>query len=291
MLCWGSAYVPSAWLVDDLPPLAAAAARLGAAGLIVLAVLVARGHPVAPGVGAASLFWLALTQTTLFYGATFWGIAHEGAGLAAVLANTDPLFVAALGALFLGDRLTRLQWTGLGVGFVGVAVAVGDDRLWPPTVSPAALVVVGGAFAWGIGTVVAVRGLRGTGSAMALAGWQMLLGAGVLALASLAAERGPVDVDASTAALVVVLGAAGSAAPLALFYVALRLAPAGEVSAWFFLVPVVGVLTAWPLLGETPGASLVAGVVGVALGLWLVVGAGARGRIPSPGPDERTPLA
>ena len=25
---------------------------------------------------------------------------------------------------------------------------------------------------------------------------------------------------------------------------------AGKVSAWFFLVPVIGVLTAWPLLGE-----------------------------------------
>ena len=46
------------------------------------------------------------------------------------------------------------------------------------------------------------------------------------------------------------LAAVGSALPLALFYIALVRAPAAEVSAWFFLVPVVGVLTAWPLLGR-----------------------------------------
>lgn len=281
MLCWGAAYVPSAWLVDDLPPLTAAAARLSVAGVLVLAVLMARGRPVRPGVGAASLGWLALTQTTLFYGATFWGIAHQGAGLAAVLANTDPLFVAALGALFLGDRLGRAQWLGLAIGFVGVSVAIADDRLWPPSVSPSALVVVGGALAWGIGTVVAVRGLRGSGAAMALAGWQMLVGGLVLALVAAVAEHGAWHVDAATPALVVWVAVLGSATPLALFYVALGHAPAAEVSAWFFLVPVVGVVTAWPLLGETPGPSLVAGVAGVALGLWLVVGGAPRGRVAS----------
>jgi hypothetical protein len=51
---------------------------------------------------------------------------------------------------------------------------------------------------------------------------------------------------------------------------------AAEVWAWFFLVPVVGVATAWPLLGETPTVRLAVGLVGVCAGLWLVVA--ARGR-------------
>ncbi|MBY0394983.1 MAG: EamA family transporter, partial [Thermoleophilia bacterium] len=68
----------------------------------------------------------------------------------------------------------------------------------------------------------------------------------------------------------------GSALPLGLFYVALTRAPAGEVSAWFFLVPVIGVGTAWPLLGEAPDAALAAGMAAVAAGLWMVLG--ERGR-------------
>ena len=76
------------------------------------------------------------------------------------------------------------------------------------------------------------------------------------------------------------LAAVGSALPLALFYLALMRAPAAEVSAWFFLVPVVGVLTAWPLLGETPTAQLLVGMVGVSAGLWLVLGPRAAGAGP-----------
>jgi drug/metabolite transporter (DMT)-like permease len=282
MVCWGLAYVPSAWLTEGLPPLTAAAARLGAAGVLVLAVLAALGRSLRPGVGAGAVLWLGLTQTAVFYGATYWGIVHGGAGLAAVLANTDPLFVAALSAGFLGERLTGRQWAGLGVGFLGAACAVLAGGGWPPRVSPAALVVVGGALGWGVGTIVVARGVRGTGDPLPLAGWQMLAGAVMLASAG-ALEAGPRAAGPREAALVLMLALVGSALPTALFYTALTRGPAGEVSAWFFLVPVVGVVTAWPLLGERPGPLLLAGMVLVSAGLWLVLGRrrGRRGLVAS----------
>ena len=40
MAGWGVAYVPSAWLVEDVPPLLAAALRLSLAGGLLLAVMV-----------------------------------------------------------------------------------------------------------------------------------------------------------------------------------------------------------------------------------------------------------
>jgi drug/metabolite transporter (DMT)-like permease len=277
MLAWGAAYVPSAWLVETWPPVTAAGARLTLAGVLLLGLLAALRRPLRPGVGPMAVGWLALTQTVLFYGAVFWGIAREGAGLPAVLANTDPLFVAVLAAMFLGEMLTGRQWTGLVVGLVGAAVVVWDGPLWPPALSPGALVVVGGALAWSIGTVVAARGVRGRAEPLALAGWQMTAGGVVLAAAGVAGEGPPDATGAREVALIVVLAAVGSALPLALFYIALVQAPAAEVSAWFFLVPVVGVLTAWPLLGETPTAQLLAGMAGVSAGLWLVLGRAASG--------------
>ena len=81
MLCWGSAYVPSAWLVEGVPPLTSAAARLGTAGLLLLGYLAARGRPLLPGVGWGIVAWLGFTQTAVFYGATYWGIL----GIAIVL--------------------------------------------------------------------------------------------------------------------------------------------------------------------------------------------------------------
>jgi probable blue pigment (indigoidine) exporter len=272
MVCWGVAYVPSAWLVETWPPLLAAGARLGLGGAILLALLAAVGRPLRPGVGPAVVAWLALTQTVLFYGATFWGIAHAGAGLAAVLANTDALFVAVLAAVVLGERLWAVQWTGLLVGLAGAAVVVWEGPLWPPEISGAAVVVVGGAVAWSVGTVVVARGVRAAGDPLALAGWQMLAGGLVLAVAGVVAEDAPQAAGGRELALVLGLAVIGSAVPFALFYLALTRAPAAEVSAWFFLVPIIGVLTAWPLLGEEPTVRLLAGMAGVCLGLWMVMG-------------------
>jgi len=229
--------------------------------------------------------WVALTQTALFYGAVFWGIAHAGTGLSALLSNTDPLFVAILAALVLGDRLRPRQWCGIAIGLAGAAVVMWEGPLWPPALSGAALVVVGGAIAWSVGTIAVAAGVRGRADPLALAAWQILAGGTMLLAAGLAVDGIP-PLAARPLALAALTGVAGAAAPLALFYLALRRAPAGEVSAWFFLVPVVGVLSAWALLDERPDLSLAVGLVTICAGLWLVM---ARRPAPEGGLVESPP--
>jgi drug/metabolite transporter (DMT)-like permease len=125
-----------------------------------------------------------------------------------------------------------------------------------------------------VGTVIAARGVRGRGDPLALAGWQMAVGGGVLVVVGALVEGVPGG-GLREAALVAGLAIFGSAAPLGLFYLALAQGPAAEISAWFFLVPVVGVLSAWPLLGEEPTMRLWAGLAAVSIGLWMVLGARA----------------
>ena len=271
MLFWGIAYVPSAWLVDDWPPLMSAAARVGVGGAILILGLLALRQPIGTGTGVWVVVVLALTQSVAFYGATFVGIAHEGAGIAAVLANTDPLFVAALAAWFLNERLNRRQWTGLVVGLLGAAIVAWKGPLWPPDVSWVSVIVIAGALAWAIGTVAVAGKVRKQARPVAIAGWQMLLGGATLAVLGLLFEAPPGALGPRQWGLVLLLGIIGSAVPFALFYVALGRGDAGKVSAWFFLVPVIGVLTAWPLLGETPGVRLWVGLVLVCGGLWMVL--------------------
>jgi len=271
MALWGLAYVPSAWLLDTWPALTAAGARLTLAGVLLLAVLAASGNGLRPGAGVVAVLWLALMQTTLFYGATFLGIESEGAGIAAVLVNTDPLFVAVLGVLFLGDRLVPAQWIGLAVGFVGMAFVAWEGPLWPPAIGLGALILLGGALAWSIGTVTAAKVMRGRGVPLAIAGWQMAAGGVLLIVIGTIAEPPPSATGARELGLIVLLAALGSAVPLGLFYLALNRAPAAIVSAWFFLIPVIGVFSAWPILGEEPTPSLWVGLVGICVGLLFVM--------------------
>ena len=119
--------------------------------------------------------------------------------------------------------------------------------------------VVGGALAWSVGTVVASRSVRGSADPLALAGWQMAVGGVVLGCAGALADEAAPAAGWREAGLILGLGVIGSAAPLALFYLALTRAPASEVSAWFFLIPVIGVASAWPLLGEEPTLRLLIG--------------------------------
>jgi drug/metabolite transporter (DMT)-like permease len=271
MVGWGITDVPSAWLVESWPPLLAAAARIGVGGVILLGALILLRQPVLPGAEWRVVLVLAITQSFIFYGATFIGIAAEGAGVAAVLANTDPLFVAALAAGFLGERLNGRQWSGLVVGLVGAAAVVWQGPLWPPSISLISLLVVVGALGWAVGTVAVTGRIRAGARPVAIAGWQMVIGAAMLAVIGLVFEGIPSTTGAREVGLILLVAVVGNAVPFALFYVALGRGAAGKVSAWFFLVPVIGVLTAWPLLGEVPGPRLWAGLVLVCAGLWMVL--------------------
>jgi O-acetylserine/cysteine efflux transporter len=270
MAGWGIAYVPSAWLLEDWPILAAAGARFAVGGALLMGALALAGYDLRPGVGVGVVSWVALTQTVLFYAAVFWGIVHAGAGLSALVSNTDPLFIAILAVLVLGEHLTPRQWGGVVVGLVGTAVVVWEGPAWPPALSFDAAVVLAGAIVWSVGTIAVARGVRDRARPLALAAWQMLLGGLALIGAGVLVD-GPPPVEGRAVALVVLTAVVGAAVPMALFYLALVRAPAGEVSAWFFLVPVIGVLSAWVLLGETPDASLVFGLVTISAGLWLVM--------------------
>ena len=52
----------------------------------------------------------------------FWAVMHIATGLTSILNATVPLFGALVAWLWLGDRINRLRWLGLALGFVGVAL-------------------------------------------------------------------------------------------------------------------------------------------------------------------------
>ena len=61
-------------------------------------------------------------QNALYLGLFHFAMQTVEAGLAAIIASALPLCVAALGRLFLGQRLAPLAVAGLVVGFAGVLV-------------------------------------------------------------------------------------------------------------------------------------------------------------------------
>lgn len=100
---------------------------LFAAGLLMAMVLLFRRHRFSGREVAVQGIVGFLAQgvyLTGIVGAVEFGVS---AGIAALVAALQPPLAAALAGPVLGERVSRWQWVGLGIGLVGVALVVGGD--------------------------------------------------------------------------------------------------------------------------------------------------------------------
>jgi drug/metabolite transporter (DMT)-like permease len=194
-----------------------------------------------------------------------WGEKRVDSGLASIIQGAVPIFNALLAfAFFREERVGGLRLVGLGIGFVGVALLVGEQ---PHGKLLGALAVVGMALCYAIGTLLAGRHLRGT---------QPL----VVALASTAVSTfavlhaGIIQAPAGmrhgeTIAAILVLGFVGTAIAYLLFFALVQRAGANYATLVTYLVPPIALAYGATFLGESFGAvafgSLALILVGVAL--------------------------
>ena len=73
----------------------------------------------------ALVILIGLLQTAAVMGLLFWAMQFISASTAAILLFTNPIWVAVLGRIFLGESLHRARLVGLLLGVVGVALAIG----------------------------------------------------------------------------------------------------------------------------------------------------------------------
>ena len=190
---WGSTYFAIAVMIETMPPLLAAGARYGSAGLIMLAVLVAharlgRGAPLER---PTAIQWrtAAIVGTLLLLGGNGGVVLSElfiPTGVAAVLVATVPIWLAVFDAVVTRQRPSGLVIGGLVAGIAGVAVLLipveGFGELDPIGIA----LVLGGAIAWSLGSLYARynplprSALLGTGMEMLLGGLALIVGGALL---------------------------------------------------------------------------------------------------------------
>ncbi|WP_376091646.1 DMT family transporter [Roseomonas sp. CCTCC AB2023176] len=230
--------------------------------LIVLAPLVHRDgvahliRPARPGLQGLRVLLGSVEVASFYWAVSLMPLADTLAFWMAV-----PIFVAVASALFLREPIRAARLAAVGLGFGGVALALGArlDAGWQPAA------VAGVGVVMYTGFLLCTRSLRGT-PASVLAVYQML-GAMFLGLALL--PFGWVTPSLFDAALLMLLGVVGAGAHL-LVTRSLALAPAAVVVPWQYSMIVWGVLFGWAFFGDVPTSLMLLGVgVIVAAGLWL----------------------
>jgi probable blue pigment (indigoidine) exporter len=274
-LMWSSAFATAHIIVAEVPPFTTLTLRFAISGAIavVVARLLGQGWRLSRAQMVAVVVF-GICQNGLYLGLNFVALQWIPASVAAIIASTMPLIVAALGWAFRGERVARLGLAGLVAGFVGVIVIMGTRITGGVDPAGIALCVMA-ALALAVATL-AVRGASTGGNLLMIVGMQMLVGAVVLAPVALAFEVPPDRVSGAVmAAFVYQIFVPGLAATLIWFALVAQIG-AVRAAAFHFLNPFFGVAVAAVLLNETLGLLDMLGVAIIMAGILAVQMARAR---------------
>ncbi|HEY5795372.1 MAG TPA: DMT family transporter, partial [Bosea sp. (in: a-proteobacteria)] len=204
---------------------------------------------VALGSGEVALFYAAVSYLPLADTMTIW--------LAA------PVWSAVLAALLLGERVDAGRWLAIGVGFVGVAIALNPTGA--SLSMPALLALIGSILFAGM--MIAGRQLRGTPD-VTLVAWQTL---GALLMGLVLLRFGWVTPTWADAALLGLLGIVAMVAHLCVTR-SLKLAEASVVVPYQYTLIVWALVFGWLVFDDWPTpAMLVGAALIVAAGIALLL--------------------
>lgn len=270
---WGLNQVAAKVTNSGISPILQAGLRSAGAALLVWAwsaycrvPLFTRDRSLGPGIVVGLLFGAE-------FAVMFWGLEYTTANRGVILLYTAPFWVALGAHLFIpGERLRPQQVIGLMAAFAGVVLAFSDGLTmptWQQLVGDVMLLLAG--LLWAATTVVIKSSRLATVSHNKMLFYQLAVSGLCLPLASiLLGEPGifaPTTLVVSSLTFQTVIVAFASY--LAWFWLVAHY-PAGRLSAFTFLTPLFGLAAGTGLLGEPISLALVAAMVLVGAGIWLV---------------------
>ena len=274
MLClsWGFNQIAVKLALPDIPPMLQAMIRSAAALPVILCIGWLRGvrffrrdGTLYAGLFAGLLFGLEFVLI-------FRGLLLTSASRAVVFLYSAPFFVALGSYQFLGERLTALQWGGLGLSFAGVALAIGIPQ---PNVDASVLLgdllVVGGGALWAATTLVAKgTALRNAAAEKAL-GYQVALSIPILGLAAWLSGETITHMPGALAISVLAYQAIWVVGlTFVLWFGLVKTYSASKLSAFTFITPLFGVAASYFIMHDTLTLAFGAAALLVIAGLYLV---------------------
>jgi len=229
------------------------------AALFVLSPFIVREGPApfraAPRPGLQVLRVLLSTAEVAMF---FWAVSYLPLADTVAFYLAGPIYVTALSAMFLGEKVGWRRWTAVLVGFVGVVIALQPS---PATFTWPALIALAGSFFFAV-LMIVTRYLRGTND-IVLASGQI---GTTFVLACFLAPVGWIAPSLADYLLMSLLGVVAVAAMMAVNR-SLKLAPASVVVPYQYTLIVWAVILGWLVFGDKPSVAVIVGSA-------IIIGAG-----------------
>lgn len=274
-LIWGASFLSIRIALNEIGPLTAVAHRTGWAMVVLWAVVLLRGLgiPRDPRVWGAFLV-MGLLNNVIPFSLMAWGQLHIETGLTSILNAATAIFGVVVAAIFFADeRLTARRAIGVGLGFVGVATAIGLDAFLTFDLrSMGQLAVIAGTISYALAGTWAKKRLSDLSPQVATAG--MLTGSSVIMIPLATLVEGPINLHLQPGTWLAIAYYALIATAFAylLYYRVLKMAGSGNLMLCTLLIaPVAIVLGATVLDEELPLRSYF-GFGLLALGLMILDG-------------------
>lgn len=267
---WGLNFVVIKLGLRDVPPLLLGALRFALVAFPAL-LIVPR-----PRISWRLLLAYALTisfgQFAFLFSAIYLGMP---AGLASLVLQVQAFFTLTLAAVVFGDRLQRQNFAGLAIAFCGLLVLAFANGGGSDVPLIAFLLTIAAAASWATGNIVAKK--IGATDLVGLVVWSAL----VPILPFLAAStlfEGPERIIATlthptwaAAGAIAYLAFAATLIGYSFWGRLLSRHPTWKIAPLTLLVPVLGLSSAWVLLGEALSTQQIVGALTILLGLLVNV--------------------
>lgn len=272
-ILWGSSFVGVKLAVAEIPPLTLGFVRAVLAALALAAYAAASGVRLRlPRRDLVLLTILGALGIGWFYVGTNLGIQLASATNAALL-NLPAPALAAVGAwLFLEERIGPARVAGVAIALGGaIFLTVRTAQEAAGGVLAGNLFLLSAMFAWTAYTLLGRRWLGRWAPAASVA-WIMITGALVLAPAAAVelAVDGLPRVSAQGLLVTLYLGLGCTALAYVIWNHGLAVLGATRTAVYLYLLPVVTVAVAIPVLGERPSVDVLAAGLVVLAGTYLV---------------------
>lgn len=269
-LIWGGSFLSIRIALDEIGPLTSVLHRVGWAALVLWCFVLIRRFTIPTDLRIWGAFLvMGLLNNVIPFVLMAWGQLHIETGLTSILNAATAVFGVLVAAMLLADeRLTMRKALGVGIGFLGVATAIGLNNLVNLDLrSLAQWAVIVGTLSYAFAGVWARVHMSGLRPEVAAAG--MLTCSTVLMVPLVLVFEGPpqFDLSARTWGAIAYYGFVATALAYLLYYRVLGMVGSGNTMLVTLLVAPVAIILGAIVLDEAlkPQAFLGFGLLAIGL--------------------------
>lgn len=278
VVLWASAFVSAKAIMADATAFAALSLRFVIVTSIFMFIFLSirqKQWLTFRQIGHAAVSGLCLHG--FYLGGVFWALSHGlSATLAALIASLQPIFVALLAGPLLKERISRMQWSGIAMGFTGAVIVIGFDigKTIPLVALCICILALGAAIT---GTLYQKRFGQDVPliagnlvQAFAASLWHLMMMT-FIEVPSISFTSQFI-IGMSWQILAVSLGA------YVMLLILLKRGTAHQTSSLLFLTAPVAAIQAWLILSETLTLTDITGLIVASIGVFLATRAGSTNR-------------